>query len=63
MPIFWVPPELYLEMPGPQRKATGREETKDRVLSKEKVEEAKHQEGFLLPEMTQWRNNSNIKRI
>lgn len=47
MPLFWVPPVFYLDVPGPQRKATGKEETEDRALSKEKnIEEAKHQEGF-----------------
>lgn len=56
---------LYLEMPGPQRKAKGKEETKDGALNEEKkIEEAEHQEGFFPPpEMTQWRNNSSIKRI
>ena len=39
------------------RKATGKEETEDRAFSKEKkIEEAKHQECFLFPKMTQWRN-------
>lgn len=43
--VFWMPPELYLEVPGPQRKAKGKEETKDYgALNGEQIEEAEHQE-------------------